>query len=148
MSKIAIIRLKGLFSISPTIEKTLESLKLTKLYSCTVISLNPSSKGMLQIAKDVTAYGEIDEKALALLLFKRGKSLDGKKLSATKKPAEIEKLAKEINSSEKRIEEFGVQSLFALSPPKGGFDGSRKSGVPYGPLGKNKDISGLIAKMA
>ena len=148
MSKIAVIRLKGLFSISPTIEKTLESMRLNKLYSCAVITLNPSSKGMLQTAKDVVAYGEVDKEALALLLTKRGKSVDGKKLSASKKPAEIEKLASEIFSSEKNLEEFGVLNLFSLSPPKGGFDGSRKSGTPYGPLGKNKDISGLIAKMA
>lgn len=148
MSKIAIIRLKGLFSVSPTIEKTLESMRLNKLYSCAIITLNPSSKGMLQIAKDVVAYGEVDEKALALLLSKRGKGVDGKKLSAAKKPAEIEKLASEILASEKSLEEFGVKNLFTLSPPKGGFDGSRKSGVPYGPLGKNADISGLIAKMA
>ncbi len=148
MSRIAVIRLKGLFSISPTIERTLESMKLTKLYSCVVVSLNPSTKGMLQVAKDVVAYGEVDEKALNLLLSKRGKTLDGKKLSATAKPAEVEKIAKEIATTEKSFQDLGVQNLFALSPPKGGFDGSRKSGAPYGPLGKNKDISGLIAKMA
>lgn len=148
MSKFAVIRLKGLFSISPTIERTLESLRLTKLYSCAVVPMNPSTKGMLQVAKDVVAYGEVDEKALLLLLSKRGKSLDGKKLSASKKPAEMGKLASEIMASEKQLHEFGVQSLFSLSPPKGGFDGSRKSGTPYGPLGKNKDISGLISKMA
>ena len=148
MSKIAIIRLKGLFSVSPTIEKTLESMKLTKLYSCALITPSPSAKGMIQTAKDVVAYGEVDKDTVALLLSKRGKTVDGKKLSSAKKPAEIEKLASEIASSEKKPEEFGVQNLFPLSPPKGGFDGSRKSGTPYGPLGKNAKISELIAKMA
>jgi len=148
MSKIIVVRLKGLFSISPKVEKTFESMRLNKLYSCAVIEMTPSFKGMLQAVKDFTAYGDADKETVALLLAKRGKSLDGKCVSDSKKPEEIAKLASEIVSSTKSLEEFGILNLFPLSPPKGGFDGSRKSGTPYEPLGRNTKISELISKMA
>jgi large subunit ribosomal protein L30 len=147
MSKLAVVRLKGLFSTSPNIKKTLESLKLSRLYACTLVPMDPSYKGMLQEAKDVLSFGEISKETVALLLKKRGRTLDGKKLSEAMAPEDIEKLAEEIFSSGKKPQELGVQNVFFLSPPKGGFGKSRKASMPYGPLGKNDNISELIARM-
>jgi len=145
--RIAIIRLKGSFSLSPGVKSTLSNLKLGKLYNCTLISPTTSNRGMVQACKDVVSFGEVNEETVSLLLSKRGKTADGKKLSSAKKPEEIAKLAKEISASEKPLSSFGIEGVFSLSPPKGGF-GSRKSTVPFGPVGKNPDIAGLISRMA
>lgn len=140
--RIAVIRLKGSFSLSPTVKSTLSNLKLGKLYNCTLISPTASNRGMLQACKDFVAFGEVDEETVALLLSKRGRIEGNNRLSASKKQEEIAKLAKEISSSEKPISTFGIQPVFSLSPPKGGF-GIRKAHVPFGPIGKNPEIAAL-----
>jgi len=140
--RIAVIRLKGSFSIGPDIKKTLTSFKLDRLYSCTLVVDNESTRGMLQTVKDFVAYGPVENDTISLLLLKRGKK-GGKKLSQ----AEADKLAIEISSSGKKLSDHGVSPVFFLSPPQGGF-GSRKTHVPFGPVGKNPQIAELISRMA
>lgn len=147
MAMIAVIRLKGRFSISPTVESTLSNLKLNRLYSCALLPEGETSKGMLQACKDFVSYGPVEKESIAILLSRRGRTADGKKLSATKKPEEIQKLAGEIASSGKKLSGSGLSPVFFLSPPVGGF-GKRKAHVPFGPVGKNPGIAGLIASMA
>ena len=145
--RIAIIRLKGKFSVSPSVRSTLENLRLDRLYACTLLPEGVTAKGMLQACKDAVSFGEASKESISLLLEKRGKTTDGKKLSLAKKPEEIGKIATEVAASEKKLEEFGVSSVFFLSPPKGGF-GSRKAHVPFGPVGRNPEINDLISRMA
>jgi len=146
MAITAIIRMKGRFSLSPWVNTTLTSLRLSKLYSCTLVPETPSYKGMLQACKDMVAYGAVEKEAVEYLLTKRGKATDGRKLSDVKKPEEIKKLAEAIVSG-KAPSEVGVDSLFALAPPRGGF-GERKAQLPFGPLGKNPGVGKLIMLMA
>ena len=146
MAITAIIRMKGCFSLSPWVITTLNSLRLVKLYSCTLVPVNASYKGMLQACKDMVAYGTVEKEAVEYLLTKRGKTTDGRMLSEVKKPEEIKKLAEAIASG-KAPSEVGVDSLFALSPPRGGF-GTRKAQLPFGPLGKNPGVGKLIMLMA
>lgn len=143
---IAAIRIKGRFSLPPKARFTLESMRLIRLHSCAIVPANPSSLGMLQAAKDVISFGEISKEALSYLLSKRGKSSDGRKLSALKKPAEIAKMADELFAG-KTPSELGVLPVFFLSPPKGGY-GARKMQPPFGPTGKNPSISALVMSMA
>lgn len=147
MSRIAVIRLKGKFSVSPSVKLTLSSLRLDRLYACVLLPEGERARGMLQACKDAVSFGEAGKETIALLLKKRGKTPDGKKLSVAKKPEEIEKLSSEIASSPKKLAELGVSPVFFLSPPKGGF-GSRKAHVPFGPVGKNPEINDLISRMA
>ena len=146
MATIAVIRMKGRFSMRPSAKGALESLGLATLYSCTLVPDSASYKGMLQSCKDVVSFGEVGKESVQLLLTKRGIAADGRRLSETKKPEEIAKMAQEIAGGRKPSE-AGVSPLFRLSPPKGGF-GSRKSHAPFGPLGKNPGIPELIARMA
>lgn len=147
MSRIAVVRLKGKFSVSPSVKLTLSSLRLKRLYACVLLPEGENAKGMLQACKDVVSFGEAGKETIALLLQKRGKTTDGKRLSSVKKPEEIEKLSAEIASSPKKLAELGVAPVFFLSPPRGGF-GSRKAHVPFGPLGRNPEINELISRMA
>lgn len=148
MSKIAIIRMKGKFTLSPHVRATLSSFRLNRLYSCALAEDNPSTKGMLQRCKDSVAFGAVDAEAIRLLLSTRGFSADIKRLTAVKKPEEIEKMAQELSSSGKSLSDLGVRPLFFLSPPRGGFGASRKDHAPKGPLGKNEGIAILLAKMS
>ncbi len=148
MARIAVIRLKGKFSVPPSVKTTFACLGLTRLHTCALVEDNESFRGMLQSCKDVVSFGKVEKETIALLLSKRGRGKEGKRLSATKKPEEIEKIAAEIAASGKKLSEFGLEGVFFLSPPRGGF-GNRKSGVHEGgPLGKNPAISELIARMA
>ncbi|MCX8194635.1 MAG: hypothetical protein N3G22_00790 [Candidatus Micrarchaeota archaeon] len=142
--KLAVIRLKGRFSLSPKVEDTLCRLRLQKTYSCTLVE--EKEVGMLRACKDAISFGQLDADTLALLLAKRGKTTDGKRLSEEKKPDQIHKIAEEIISSSKGLEEHGVFPVFFLSPPKGGF-GSKKAHAPRGPVGNNPEIAKLIKKM-
>ena len=148
MGKIAVIRMKGKFSVSPDVKGTLSCLRLDRLYACTLLEDNEISRGMLQACKDVVSFGSVDEATVALLLERRGRTAEGKtRLSAAKKPDEMAKIASELSSSAKKLSDFGAKQVFYLSPPSGGF-GKRNAKAPFGPCGKNPGISELIARMA
>jgi large subunit ribosomal protein L30 len=142
MAIIAVLRLKGGFTLPPVAASTLRSLSLSRLYSCTLVPDNENYKGMLQACKDVVSFGPVEKETVQLLLSKRGRTTDGKRLTQEQSG----KLAQEIISG-KKLSESGLQPSFRLSPPQGGF-GTRKAPQPYGPVGKNPGIAALIAKMA
>ena len=146
MAITAVIRMKGRFSLHPSVKGALQSFGLATLYSCTLVPDSASYKGMLQSCKDFVSFGPVEKESVELLLRKRGMAADGRRLSASRKPEEIAKIAQEIADG-KKPSEAGVLPVFRLSPPKGGF-GSRKFHVPFGPLGKNPGMAGLIASMA
>jgi len=143
---IAAIRMKGKFSLNPNVKTALTSLKLDRLYACTLLPENEATKGMIHSCKDVVAYGQVEKETIALLLAKRGKTSDGKRLSIAMKPEQIKKVLEELLSG-KKPSDIGISPVFFLSPPAGGF-GKRKAHVPFGPLGKNPEIADLISRMA
>ncbi|MCX6771618.1 MAG: uL30 family ribosomal protein [Candidatus Micrarchaeota archaeon] len=147
--RIAVIRLKGKRGITPKVKATFVSLNLNRLHTCTLLPDTDGFRGMVQACKDSVSFGPVDEQAIEMLLIRRGLARDGKKLSATMSPEAIAKLAKEISSSGKSLSEHAILPFFFLAPPRGGFDGgSKKSPAPFGPLGRNAKIGGLLAKMA
>jgi len=145
--RIAAIRLKGKFSISPRVKSALSSLMLNRLYACTLLPPGETAEGMLRACKDVVSFGEVGKGTIELLLSARGKTLDGRRLREAKKPEEISKMAADIDASQKKLQDFGLSPVFFLAPPRGGF-GSRKMSAPFGPAGKNPRIGELIARMA
>ena len=147
--RIAAIRLKGKRGITPGVKATFVSLSLNRLHTCALLPDTDGSRGMIQACKDSVSFGPVDGSTIEMLLLRRGLTRDGKKLSASKKPEEIAKLAKEIAASDKPLSEFSILPFFFLAPPRGGFDGgSKKAYAPTGPLGKNAKIGELLAKMA
>ncbi len=76
--KIAIIRISGMVKVSRDIEDTLYKLRLRRKYSCVVVTLNKSLKGMLDKVKYYVAYGEIDKETYDKLVEARGKKVNGK----------------------------------------------------------------------
>ncbi len=143
MTTIAIVRVRGVRSMKPRIKRTLELLKLQKPNHCVVYSATPQLLGMVNIAKDYIAFGEISEEFLAALLAKRGEK-GSKMLSELMKEAEFKNAAKEIFGG-KKVSEF-ADPVFRLHPPRGGYK-NIKVIFPQGGLGKRTDMDTFVKRM-
>jgi large subunit ribosomal protein L30 len=150
----AAIRVRGTVNIKPDIKKTMELLNLTRANHCVLIEETPSTKGMLQIAKDYVTWGEVEKETLTKLIKERGR-LEGDKpitedhLKTATSYKDIEKLADAIISKKLRYKEIpNVKPVFRLNPPKKGYEGIKRAYTKKGALGyRGKDINKLLEKM-
>ena len=74
MSKLAVIRIRGVTGIKEPIARTLKLLNLHKVNFCSIVEDTPSNKGMILKAKDYITWGEVDDTTLRDLLAKRGEA--------------------------------------------------------------------------
>jgi len=150
----AVLRVRGTVNVTSDIKKTLQLLNLTRVNHCTVVEEKPSTKGMLQVAKDYTTWGEIDKEMLSKLITSRGKLEGDKELtndyvkSATSYD-NIDKLSQAIIDNKFKYKDIpNVKPIFRLNPPKKGYEGIKRSYINKGALGyRGKDINKLIKRM-
>ena len=150
----AAIRVRGIVNVKPDIKKTLQLLNLTRVNHCVLLEENPSTKGMLHVAKDYITWGEIDKKVLSKLITSRGKLTGDKELteeyikSATSYD-NMDKLSQAIIDSKFKYKDIpSVKPVFRLNPPRKGYEGIKRSFVNKGALGyRGEKISILIEKM-
>ena len=150
----AIIRVRGIVNVNPDIKRTLELLRLTKVNHCTLLEENKVYKGMLQMVKDYTTWGELDKETLPKLIKSRGMLVGDKQIteeylkSATSYNS-VEKLSQAILDNKFKYKEIpDVKPLFRLSPPKKGYEGIKRSFRNGGALGyRGKEINKLIGRM-
>ena len=150
----AAVRVRGIINIKPDIKKTLQLLNLTRVNHCVLLEENPSTKGMLQVAKDYITWGEVEKKVLEELIIKRGK-LEGDKelteghIKSATSYSNIEKLSQAIIDKKFRYKDIpNIKPVFRLNPPKRGYEGIKRSYVNKGALGyRGKDINKLIERM-
>ncbi len=122
MTKLAIIRIRGIPKIKATISDTMDMLGLMKKHTCVVLEDSPSVKGMVKKIENYVTWGEISEEALNLLADKRGKTA--------------------------KKNEF--KTVYFLAPPVKGFEkgGIKKPFTVGGALGyRAEKINVLISKM-
>lgn len=143
MTKIAIIRIRGVRRISPRISKTLELLRLNKPNHCVVVEDTPQTNGMINVVKDYVAYGKIEEKTLFLLFNKRG-TKGSNKIKDVLKASELKDAAKKVIDGTK-VSEY-ANPVFRLKPPRKGYK-DIKHAYPVGDLGKRDDINLLLKRM-
>ncbi|HWR28023.1 MAG TPA: 50S ribosomal protein L30 [Candidatus Thermoplasmatota archaeon] len=150
----AVIRVRGTVNIKPDIKKTMQMLRLTRANHCVLLEENAVYKGMLQMVKDYTTWGEINKETLAKLLSTRGKLVGDKPLTEEylKKAApyhSFEKLSEAIIENKVNFKDIPeVKPLFRLNPPKKGHRTVKRSFVNKGSLGYRKDaINTLIERM-
>ncbi|MHA1213878.1 MAG: 50S ribosomal protein L30 [Candidatus Hodarchaeales archaeon] len=156
-ARLAVIRIRSTIDRSHSIKKTLEFLRLNRTNHCIIIDDRKTYKGMLQKAKDLIAWGELNEKSLKELLIKRGKVAGGQKLTD-----EYVRNNSNFTSIDDFVQKFldfkaefsdikGLKPIFRLHPPRKGH-ALRGVKQPYtlgGALGyRGKDINNLISKMA
>lgn len=150
----AVLRVRGTVNVTSDIKKTLQLLNLTRVNHCTVVEEKPSTKGMLQVAKDYITWGEIDKEMLSKLITSRGKLEGDKELtndyvkSATSHD-NIDKLSQAIIDNKFKYKDIpNVKPIFRLNPPKKGYEGIKRSYINKGALGyRGKDINKLIKRM-
>ncbi len=150
----AIIRVRGIVNVNPDIKRTLELLRLKKVNHCTLLEENKVYKGMLQMVKDYTTWGELDKETLPKLIKSRGMLVGDKQIteeylkSATSYNS-VEKLSQAILDNKFKYKEIpDVKPLFRLSPPKKGYEGIKRSFRNGGALGyRGKEINKLIGRM-
>jgi len=122
MTKIAIIRIRGICKVKGEITMALDALGLKKKHACSIVEETPNLKGILSKIKDYTTYGEVSEETIKLLEEKRGKT--------------------SVKNDYKTV--------YFLAPPKGGFErgGIKKPFAMKGALGNRAEkINDLIVKM-
>jgi large subunit ribosomal protein L30 len=115
---------------------------------------NPVSKGMLQIIKDYTTWGEISKETLSKLLSSRGmlvgdKPITDEYLKSATSYGGIEKLSDALLDNTVKYKDIPrVKPLFRLNPPKKGYRTVKRSFVNRGSLGYRKEkINALIERM-
>jgi large subunit ribosomal protein L30 len=146
----AVIRVRGTVNIKPDIKKTMQLLRLTRANHCVLLEENAVYKGMLQMVKDYTTWGEINKETLMKLLSTRGKLIGDKPLTEEylKKAApyhSFEKLSEAIMENKVKYKDIPeVKPLFRLNPPKKGHRTVKRSFVNKGSLGYRKDAINLL----
>jgi large subunit ribosomal protein L30 len=150
----AVVRVRGTVNIKPDIKRTMQLLRLTRANHCVLIEENVVHKGMLQIVKDYTTWGEINKETLSKLLSARGKLVGDKPLTEEylKKATpyhSFEKLSEAILENKVKYKELPeIKPVFRLNPPKKGHRTIKRSFVNKGSLGYRKDqINTLIERM-
>lgn len=150
----AVIRVRGSVNIKPDIKKTMQLLRLTRANHCVLLEENTVHKGMLQIIKDYTTWGEINKETLTKLLMVRGRLIGDKPLTEEylKKAApyhSFEKLCEAILENKVKYKDIPeIKPVFRLNPPRKGHRTVKRSFVNKGSLGYRKDaINPLIERM-
>lgn len=146
---LAVVRVKGSVNMRSNVKRTLIQLKLPKTFSVCLVPQNQEYLGMLNIAKDVICWGEIEKDKLTMLLIKRGRMIGDKKLTNENLQIfsnikNIEELIDNLYSCKFRINKVkGLKPFFRLSPPKKGFPKRKK--ISMGNIGKNINV--LLSRM-
>ncbi len=151
------VRLLGSFGTPRKIENSLRTLRLSNRYRAILLEKNEGTIGMLRAVKDYITWGEVKSGMVAHLLMKRGELSDGKefdnKFAKEKMGVEsIEELARALTRGQMNLSTLwqkGVQPVFRLRPPSGGFEASIKR--PFGSRGelgyRGAEISSLVENM-
>ncbi|HLC63457.1 MAG TPA: 50S ribosomal protein L30 [Candidatus Nanoarchaeia archaeon] len=155
MSKLAIIRIRGITGVKREIKGTMDLLRLYNKNHLVIVDKNETNIGMLKRIKDFVTWGEISEETFKELLKKRGR-LPGSMLLTEqylkeKTKFSSEEFAKEFFSKKIQLKQVpGLKTFFRLKPPIGGFE-SQGIKTPFsmgGSLGYRGDqINILIKKM-
>ena len=133
------IRISGLVEVDSKINDALSRMRLRRKYSAVLLKETPENMKLLQKVRNFIAYGDIDEETLSMLIEKRGKPTNNKKIDVK---FVVEQLKK------KDLSDLDVKPFFRLHPPKGGIDSKLHFSVGKGVLGDNKGkINDLVRRM-
>ncbi|UCG89777.1 MAG: 50S ribosomal protein L30 [Candidatus Heimdallarchaeota archaeon] len=155
--RLAVIRIRGQVDRSLSIKRTLELLRLNRTNHCVIIDDRETYKGMLQKAKDLIAWGELDSPTMKELLLKRGRLDGGKRITedyiqSHTDFSNLDDFVDKFIKFEASLSDIkGLKPVFRLHPPR---KGHKRHGIkqPFslgGALGyRGNEINDLILKMA
>ncbi|HDI12555.1 MAG TPA: 50S ribosomal protein L30 [Hadesarchaea archaeon] len=155
MSKLAVVRVRSGINARETVKKTLSLLRLTRVNHCVVVDDDPSTLGMLKMAKDYITWGEIEPETLEHLLRKRGRLSGNRRLTdefvkSKTKFSGIKELAVAMCAGKAEFEDVpGLKRVFRLHPPRKGYRSTKRPVGDFGDLGyRGGRINELIMRMA
>jgi|SRR3989338_3710431 len=155
MSKLAIIRLRGITGVRKEIKTTMDLLRLYNKHHLVILENSVQNIGMLKKIKDFVTWGEINEETFKELLKKRarlpGNMLLTEQYLKEKTQLSMDDFTKEFFSSKIQLKHVpGLKTFFRLKPPIGGFE-NQGIKLPFsmnGSLGyRGAQINILIKKM-
>ena len=154
VAKLAVVRVRGGVNVRRDVKETMRMLGLTRVNHCVVIDDVPTYRGMLQKAKDMLTWGEIEQKVLEQLIRKRGRLVGDKRLtdefikSQTSFPS-LSEFAAAVHAGEAELKALpGLKKVFRLHPPRKGYKATKRPFKDLGDLGyRGERINELILGM-
>ncbi len=154
MTKLAVIRVRSSVNVRRKVREMMKMLCLTRVNHCVVIDDVPTYCGMLQKAKDVLTWGEIDKEVLEQLIRKRGRLAGDERLTDefVKSQTSFQSLsefAAAVHAGETNLRSLPrLKKVFRLHPPRKGFKAIKRPFNDFGDLGyRGERINELILKM-
>jgi len=151
------IRLKGEFGTPWVLGTALKSLHLKGRFNAVLVENKPENIGMLRRVKDYVTWGDVSTNEVAILLRERGEFSGGVSMTdeTVKKKfgeASVQDLASALIRGRinlRTLSQAGLNPVFRLRPPSGGFEGSIKRAYSKrGELGnRGPAIAGLLTRM-
>jgi large subunit ribosomal protein L30 len=152
------IRLKGSFGTPWPLEKALQTLRLKRKFNAVLLENTTATIGMLRTVKDYVTWGEAGTNDIALVLRERGELSGGADVTDEAihdrfGESSIHDLASALTQGRVTLGELwqkGLNPVFRLHPPAGGFERSGKR--PYGSGGelgnRQAQLSALLTRMS
>ena len=131
------IRISGLVEMPKESKETLFRMRLRKKYTAILVNETPENFKLLKSVRNFIAYGPINEETFSLLISKRAKSNDGKKI-------DVKNIVEQI--AKKGISNSSIKPFFSLHPPRGGIDSKLHFPIRKGVLGDNTDKINLLVR--
>ncbi len=155
MKRLAIVKVRGNINTSYKVKDTMLMMGLTRVNHCVIIDDRDTYKGMLQKVKDYITWGEITPEVFVKMITKRGKVTEGKSVKVTDelvakntKYKTIKEFAEAYMNFEVELEDLKINKVFRLSPPREGYENTKRQFGKNGSLGKRGDkINDLLVRM-
>ncbi len=151
------IRLKGEFGTPYSLGTALTTLHLKGKFNAVLVENKPESIGMLRKVKDYVTWGDVSTNDLAMLFRERGEFSGGAPMTdeTVKKKfgeATIQDLASALAKGRvnlRTLRQGGLNPVFRLHPPSGGFEGTiKRTYTSRGELGnRGPAIVALLNRM-
>ena len=151
----AVIRLRGQVNVHYKIKATLDMLNIKKNMYMTLVPNTSSYKGMLNKARDIITWGEINQEVLEHVLNKRGEltgrvKLTDKYIKENTTYPTIKAFSKALLKCETSIADVPeMKRFFRLRPARKGYKGVKRGFAEGGEVGyRGSAINELIVRMA
>lgn len=147
MKRLAVVKVRGNIRVSKAVKDTMMLIGLTRVNHCVIIDDRKNYTGMLQKSKDYITWGEPSAEVVKKMLTKRGKVTDELVAKNTKYKT-VDAFVEAFMKFETELDELKIKKVFRLSPPRKGYESTKKPFTKHGSLGNRKDlIDKLLVRM-
>lgn len=148
----AVLRIRSPRKKKGTIENVLKHIGLNKVNHCKVVNDEEQIIPVLKKVKDIVTWGELNGETLEKMLRYRSSmkgELTDDMIDEKTDYKTVSEFAEAIVDGNTDVSDFdGLNSVFRLHPPRGGYKGVKKPYNTGGSLGyRGKEINSLLSRM-